>query len=256
MDGVQRKENDLLAYLHRHLVPIVFMFRKDQISTPFVVTTFVLSVKGQWFLVTAGHCLQKVDEYKKEGFSLYQCFLMDSMGTGAKHFEPLIFTYEGTKPEYVPDSRELDYGIIPLSAYYQGLLSANNISPLDEEVWRIQPKAPESFALLGVPDEYIQRDENDVGIITALNWIEECQKPEDFPETKLPLFYGKIALHSHQRSVRGMSGGPIFAFEQVNGRYRYWLKALQSSWRVQSEIVIGCPTTFLGNVIDKMISEA
>ena len=101
----------------------------------------------------------------------------------------------------------------------------------------------------------MQVSENSVGIVTALNWIEECEKPDNLPESKLPLFYGKITLHSDQKSVRGMSGGPIFAFKEVSGQYKYWLKALQSRWIEQSEIVIGCPTTFLGNIIDKMVSE-
>lgn len=255
MDNVQKTDNDFIAFFHRHLIPIVFEFRKDDIGVPFVITSFVLSVQKQWFLVTAGHCLQKVDELKREGYAIHKCYLMDSMGVGATHFEPIIFTYDLAKPQFMADSREMDYGIIPLSTYYQELLSANNVSPLNEEVWRIQPNKPESFALIGIPDEFIQKDDNTVGIITALNWIEECEKPEHLPNTELPLFYGKIKLHSNQRSVKGMSGGPIFAFEQVNGQYRYWLKALQSSWLDQSEIVIGCPTTFLGNVIDKMISE-
>ena len=165
---------------------------------------------------------------------------MDSMGVGATHFEPIIFTYDHANPQYIPDSREMDYGIIPLSTLYQGLLSSNNISPLNEEVWR---------------NEFVQRDNETLGIITILNWIDECKKPKHFPNTELPLFYGKIKLHSNQRSVLGMSGGPIFAFEQVKGKYKYWLTALQSSWREKSGIVIGCPTTFLGSVIEEMISE-
>jgi hypothetical protein len=255
MENASKTENDFLAFFHRHLVPMVFVLQKGDITTSYVVTAFVLSVQQQWFLVTAGHCLQKVDELKEEGYTIQKCYLMDSMGEGAKHFEPFLFTYELAKPQYVPNSREMDYGIIPLSTYYQDLLSANNISPLNEDVWRLQPNKPESFALIGLPEEFIQRDNNTVGIITILNWIETCEKPEHFPNTDLPLFYGRIKLHSNQSSVRGMSGGPIFAFEQVNGQDRYWLIALQSSWRDQSEIVIGCPTTFLGNVIDKMILE-
>jgi hypothetical protein len=255
MDSVQKADNDFIAFFHRHLIPMVFVFKKGNVTTSFVITAFVLSVRGQWFLVTAGHCLQKVDEMKMEGYAIEKCYLMDSMGVGAKHFEPFVFTYELAKPQYIPDSRELDYGIIPLSTYHQGLLSANNISPFSEDAWRIQPNKPESFALIGVPDEFLQRDNNNVGIVTAINWIEECEKPESLPNTELPLFYGKITLHSNQRSIRGMSGGPIFAFEQINGQYRYWLIALQSSWLDQSKIVIGCPTTFLGDVIDKMISE-
>lgn len=255
IETTNKTENDFLAFFHRHLVPIVFVFQKGEFTDSYVVTAFVLSVKEQWFLVTAGHCLQKIDKYKEEGYSIQKCYLVDSMGVGASHFEPIIFTYDLAKSQYMPDSREMDYGIIPLSSYYQGLLSANNIAPLNEEVWRKQSKQSEVFALIGVPDEFIQRDKDTVSIITVFNWIDECEKPDHFPDTDLPLFYGKVKLHSNQRSVVGMSGGPIFAFEQVNGQYRYWLKALQSSWREQLEIVIGCPTTFLGNVIDKMIFE-
>ncbi len=255
MENFQKTESDFLAFFHRHLVPMVFVFQKGNITTSYVVTSFVLSVQERWFLVTAGHCLEKVDKCKAEGYSIQKCYLMDSMGVGATHLEPIIFTYDLAKPQYMSDSREMDYGIIPLSTYYQRLLSANNITPLSEEVWRKQSNKPEAFALIGVPDEFIQRDNETVGIITVLNWVDECEKPDHFPNTELPLFYGKVKLHSNQRSVVGMSGGPIFAFEQVDGQYKYWLKALQSSWRDQSEIVIGCPTTFLGNVIDKMVSE-
>ncbi|SRR6266540_3389577 len=255
MEAAQKRAEDFIAFFHRHLVPMVFLFKKDNVTAPYVITAFVLSVQERWFLATAGHCLQGIDKYKEEGFSIHKCFLMDAMGTGATHFEPFTFTYELAKPQYVPDSRDMDYGIIPLSTYYQGLLRANNISPLNEEVWRIQPDEPEFFALIGVPLEHLRIDERSIGIVTALNWIEECEKPERLPDTELPLFYGKITLHSDQNSVRGMSGGPIFAFKEVNGQYKYWLKALQSRWIEQLEIVIGCPTTFLGHLIDNMISE-
>src|SRR6266487_3461966 len=217
MDSIQKTDNDFIAFFHRHLIPMVFVFKKSDVTTSFVITAFVLSVQEQWFLVTAGHCLQKIDEMKKEGYAIQKCYLMDSMGVGATHFDPIIFTYDLAKPQYMPDSREMDYGIIPLSTYYQRLLSANKVTPISEEFWRLQPNNPESFALIGIPDESIQRNDNTVGIITALNWIEECEKPEHLPNTQLPLFYGKITLHSNQSSIRGMSGGPILAFEQVNG---------------------------------------
>jgi len=118
MHSAPKPENDFVAYFHRHLVPMVFLFQKDEITTSYVVTAFVLSVQEQWFLITAGHCLQKIDTLKEEGFSIQKCFLMDSMGVGATHFEPILFTYDLAKPQYVPDSREMDYGIVPLSHYY------------------------------------------------------------------------------------------------------------------------------------------
>lgn len=256
MNEAERKANDFIAFFHRHVIPMVFIFQKDHVAAPYVITTFVLSVKEKWFLITAGHCLQKIDEYKEDGYTLYKCYLMDSMGTGATHFEPIIFTYELSKPQYVlGNDRELDFGIIPLMEIYRGLLSANQVSPLNEDAWRIQPREPEFFALLGVPEENLKVSDNVVGVVTALNWIDECEKPDHLPNTGIQLFYGKITLHSDQKSVVGMSGGPIFAFKEINGQYKYWLKALQSSWLDKSEIVIGCPTALLGNVLDQMLAE-
>lgn len=258
MSEAQRDENDFLAFFHRHVIPMVLVLKKGEILAPTVITTFVLSVREKWFLVTAGHCLKQIDDYKKEGYTTNQCFLMDSMGTGATHFEPIIFTFEQSKPQYIfsdTPNDKMDYGIIPLSEYYRGLLKANNICPLSEEVWKFQPEEPELFALIGVPGEFVQPGQKSVGVVTSLNFIDECERPEKLSETEMPMFYGKILLHKNQRSVKGMSGGPIFAFKQINGQYRYWLKALQSRWLEQSEIVMGCPTTFLGVALEKMIGE-
>jgi hypothetical protein len=251
----QRNPDGFIAFLHRHVIPMAFIFKKDSVVAPYVITTFVLSVQERWFLVTAGHCLQKIDEYKGNGYTLSECYLIDSFGTGATHFEPIPFTYELARPQYVTDDREFDFGIIPLLELHRGSLSANNIIPLNEDVWRIQPKEPEFFALLGVPTGNLKMVENKVGFVAALNWIEECEKPDSLPDTEIPLFYGKITLHAAQKSVVGMSGGPIFAFKEVDGQYRYWLKALQSRWIEQSNLIIGCPTIHLGSVLDKMLVE-
>ena len=72
MENAHKTESDFLAFFHPHLVPIVFVFQKGAVTASYVVTAFVLSVQEQWFLVIAGHCLQKVDNCKAEGFSIQE----------------------------------------------------------------------------------------------------------------------------------------------------------------------------------------
>jgi hypothetical protein len=245
---------NVVSFLHRHVVPIIFIFSRSDKKFTYIVTSFVLSVGDDWFLITAGHCLQYIDDYKKEGYKISKCYLLDSSGDGATHREPVIFTYEQQNPLYIPDDRERDYGIIPLSRYYQELLRKNNIIPLSEEVWKHQPKKPEHFVLMGVPEEYIKEGKNYLELATTINYIEKCDRPDSLPDTEPSLFYGKIILSAERKSIAGMSGGPIFAFETVNEQVRYWLVALQSRWLPDSKIVVGCPTTFLGLVIEHALN--
>ena len=74
-------ETDIVSYFERHIVPLVFTFTRGGQTHRFHVTAFVLSVGGQWFLVTAGHCLAEVDELSAEhGYTLEGCCLVDSLG--------------------------------------------------------------------------------------------------------------------------------------------------------------------------------
>ena len=57
------------------------------------------------------------------------------------------------------------------------------------------------------------------------------KRPEEFPDTDTPLFYGCITLDESVTDIEGMSGGPIFGFyKNDKNELRYWLVALQSTW--------------------------
>ena len=103
--------------------------------------------------------------------------------------------------------------------------------------------------LIGVPSENTKLDKDYLELATTMNHIEKCERPKVLPDTEIPLFYGRIITSSGQ-DIAGMSGGPIFAFEIVNGHGKYWLVALQSKWLPESKVIIGCPTTFLGLVLE------
>ena len=62
---------EIVGYFHRHVVALVFTFQKGSEKQSFAVTAFVLSVLDHWFLITAGHCIDLIEEFtEKEGYIL------------------------------------------------------------------------------------------------------------------------------------------------------------------------------------------
>src|SRR5258707_8145478 len=87
-------DDDIVAYFQRHLVPVFIAFANGAESLSAVVTTFVMSVSDQWLLVTAGHCIQQIEDFtRKHRYKITTCRLMDSMGVGASHNDSIPFVY-------------------------------------------------------------------------------------------------------------------------------------------------------------------
>ena len=248
----------VVSFFHRHLVPIYFSCKSENDSHSFIVTAFVLSVGNQWFLVTAGHCIKDIEKLISDlGYQITQCRLIDSMGLGARHREPIPFDYWGGCPACLSEERQFDYGVIQLSTYYKRLLEVNGVVPLSEEVWKKQPTVVAFYMLLGVPFQLTKVDADSICITTTLHSVERLNdKPSNFPQTDVPLFYGRIKLDESISDISGMSGGPIFAFHQNDKKeLLYWLVALQSRWLPQSRILIASPTNLLGRFLEEVAQE-
>ena len=247
-------DSKLVSYFQKHLVPIVFSRQKDDEIQKFIVTSFVLSVLEQWFIVTAGHCISAINQLVNEhGYKITNCYLIDSFGLGAKHLSPIPFDFVASNPVCLSEKKEFDYGIIPLSSHYVNLLKANNIQPLNEEVWKKQPTHVDFYLLLGVPSQLTKLKSNNIEFITTQHRIKPVEeKPAEFPDTNWPLFYGRITLDESITNIEGMSGGPILGFyKNDKNELRYWLIALQSTWLEHSKIIKACPTRILGNYLEE-----
>lgn len=121
-------DSDLVGLFQKHLVPIFFSCQKDKEIQNFVVTSFVLSIKSQWFLITAGHCISKIEKLtNKHGYKIENCYLIDSLGLNSRYRNPIPFDYITSKPLCLSENGVFDYGVILLSSYYQELLEANHI---------------------------------------------------------------------------------------------------------------------------------
>jgi hypothetical protein len=250
----------IIRFLQKHSVPMHFSFETPEHKPAnLIITTFVLSVQDEWFLITAGHCIDKVNlALRNYGYTLKGCVLLDSTGEGAKHIEPPSFLYEPSKVLSLNDEFGLDYGIIKLARYYKELLQANNIVALSEDVWRHQPAPPQiSFHyLLGIPEESTQFEAEAVWIApTMLPITVLTERPAAFEAVDKPLFYGHITLGEELNSIEGMSGGPIFAFSITEQKQlRYWLVGLQSSWLPNSHYIAAYHTDILGEAIAGMLN--
>ena len=251
------KDDDLVGFFARHIVPVFFTFEKEGLSESLVMTTFVLSIGEHWFLVTAGHCIGEIDRYIESGCQIAACYLVDSMGLGARHLDPIPFVYARSYPTRLSENKSFDYGVMVLSAYYRQLLEKNEIQPLNEDVWKHQPPSVDFYFLLGVPGELVKVESSHVEIVPTLHKVQPLdERPQGFSETDVPLFYGRIGLGQGITSIKGMSGGPIFGFYMdAQGQLRYWLIALQSRWLPDSHYIAACPTKVLGEVLEAVLRE-
>ena len=249
------KNDKMVEFFHRHVVPIYFNFKKDTEHKCFIVTSFVISVYGQWFLVTAGHCIEDIENLIASGYDLIKCRLIDTMGTGATHRMPIPFDYatsSATKMCYDP---KYDYGLIFLEDNYLDLLRSNGVVPMTEQVWEKQPEDPEFFALIGVPDELSDSNEDIAYVTSTFHIVKELQeRPTNFEPTDAPTFFGKISLAEPMTTIIGMSGGPILSFKTAKtGELKYWLHAVQSRWIKSEKIVAACLMKPLGNFLKEFM---
>ena len=246
--------DEIVSKFARHLVPIRFLFVKGTESYYRVYTAFVISVKGYWFLITAGHCIQEINRILSNGYEIRECSLIDTIRFDAEHKFPIPFDYEGANPFEIYDEDEFDFGFIFLRQYYVNLLKANNVIPFDETTWKHQPENPELFCLLGVPGEMTSTLDGGTYITQVMAWCEKIEKPDFLPNTESLMFYAKISIDNELDSIEGMSGGPIIAFQADDkGNARYWLYAVQSGWVKSEKIITALLTTPIVIVLEGKI---
>jgi len=234
-------KDKIAGYFNQHCVPLYVHFNKGKENHHYVFSTFIISITNEWFMVTAGHCLREIEKIKNVGYSIVRASLIDFGGINSRHFQPIPFDFEDSHNAHLGDDK-YDYGIIYISNYYRRLMESNNIIALNEEVWEKQPKDPDFYYLLGVPDQLTEVTENEKRITTTIYLVTKCDSvPDDFEKTDAPTFYGKVHLDGKVSSIAGMSGGPLLSFKRTeSGDLKYWLCAVQSRWIPSKKLIAAC----------------
>lgn len=243
-------DDTLVSFFLQHVVPIYFSFKKGDRRSCCLVTSFVMSVHNQWFLMTAGHCIKDIEQNLRAGYAIERCRLIDSVGIGARHSSPIPFDYLAANPISLCYDETYDYGIIFVDELTKQLLKANGVVALTEEVWEKQPSHVDQYLLLGIPAELSEADADYARVTSTLHHIIELpQRPEGFKDTDAPTFWGEIQLRGEipMTDIEGMSGGPVFAVMRGNdGRVRYWVHAIQSRWIKSKRQIAACLIRPLG----------
>ncbi len=263
------KQQEGIRFYCKHLVSLAGSYAQLDSSgeatghvDAFSFSGFVISIRGVWSLVTAGHIVRKLDiQLAKKEIVLTSCKLLDGWGVDAKHKEAIpVVDYEGMACYDVYDEDYgLDFALIYLSPYYVRLLEANGIVPISERNWLQQHKVEFSeHFILGLPTEVMQRSP-DGSKLTPKPMIIPLNKMDAAPagsEKPFPRFVGKIFDNVTLSDIDGLSGGPIIGVgDGGDGKRRYWIVAIQSGWIKRKRIVFGCPVTVFTTLVDEQLNQ-
>lgn len=265
MERPTRNESDPISILGRHLVAVGVSYRlvsdkEDEVSRFVIFAGAAIDVRGIPFIITAGHNIEQINElYSNPEYIVDNCVLIDTFGVGMIDDHTIPFEYKSSLSNYIDDrDLGLDFGVILLNGNAARLLSANGIVPLDENAWKMgsDVKAEHHF-VLGFPEQYttteVRRGENPIVSPTLVRirhiGVEHSEAVKPYPRFVAVL--DDVPL----LTLRGMSGGPIFAFDS-NKLDRYWIVSLQSSWNPATRKVYGTSLSAIGKLLYGWADEA
>ena len=265
-------DEEFVRFFSRHLVSLSGWYyatsaTEVELRQPrfFSYSGFILSIHGLWCLATAGHILGDLEQHLKDGsIRVTRYELLDDFGPDVISHDPIPFNY-GRAPKYFINDKEagLDFALIGLGQYYQGLLQANGIVPVSEENWNKQHEVEfGQHMMIGLPQKSIEASTwRKQGVVHFEAFVRpmtiDVEKLHEAPagtrETRYPRFIGKIRGNLPLDDIGGMSGGPILGFSKEADKY--WIVAIQSSWLPESKIVFGCPIPVITEFVEKMVAE-
>jgi hypothetical protein len=252
------------TYFCRHLVALVC--RCDPLTPEgapdgspqcFAFSGQILSVRGAWSLLTAGHILRGIEARLNSRRWRLQFFLADDFGPGVINHHAIPFDYHSAARAYI-DENGLDFGVVCLRPYYRALLEKNAVVPITEENWARQSEVKyDRHFMIGFPTELRQSSvwqggrgyEVGLHFCPAMVYVHKlASAPEDCEPAPYERFVGRIGQGGLD-DLDGMSGCPIYGLSKGRAD-RYWIVAIQNSWLPQRRIVFGTPIPLLGRLIE------
>jgi hypothetical protein len=265
-------DEEFVRFFSRHLVSLAGWYRVENTKEDglgqiqfFSYSGFILSIQGFWCLATAGHILNDLEQHLRDNsIRVIKYALLDDFGPNVISHDPIPFDYTKAPKYYIHDMEAgLDFALIGLGAYYQGLLEANGIVPVSKENWEKQNEVEFGYhMMLGLPQKLIESSTRkkqgtvhyDVSVRPITIDIEKLYKvPVGVKETSYPRFMGKVNDTLSLNDITGMSGGPILGFNKKGDKY--WIVAIQSSLLPERNIIFGCPIPLIANLVEKMVAD-
>jgi hypothetical protein len=209
----------------------------------FAYTGLPAIVDGRWYIVTAGHILERHLPAIQDrlafstGCSIADCFGPIKTGNLSFPFDMVdACEYWIHNPKI-----GLDYAMLKLQQNHADLLKGNGIVPYlpSQELFTFASRM-DHLLLLGFPEENTELLSVEPGGLNYLHVQPSMLPVERSPNTEeipYPRLKGVVKDRGSLKSIVGMSGGPIFATES-NGT-GYTVAGIQSCWLPRSNTIFG-----------------
>lgn len=255
------EQEEMYGAFSQHIVALRFTFGGPQGEVPFIVSGFVVELRGDWLFVTAGHIEDAIREHARRRFDYQYCDILD--GFHPQRVFPLLpirFAYDPGRTLYCDDDvTGIDVAIIGLGPNVPRLLEANNVVPLRDDQWKLEirtrgPRPTEAY-LVGFPAKHVAQL-GSTAMRMELNVVPVVLQPVEMPtEQKILRFRAKLnpGEPNIAESIPGMSGCPWFVWEKQSGETDYWVMAVQSSMLRDGGIVIGCPLWVFMDTLERQL---
>lgn len=240
----------LLGAICRHVVAIFGRYETlDESgnatgdSKAYSYTGTILSFEDNWFIGTSGHVITSLrNAIEHQSIRINSSYLLDHFGSDATRQRGIEFNAFDRPMLWVDRGNTLgvDFALIQLSAEDIGRLKENGITALREQEWAFSSDMTFlAFGLVGLPDEFtamMPRTDGQKVAMLAPSYV-PIEKLDDDVSKTVRQFHAKIITKGKQDSIRGMSGGPVVGFYEVENETRYKLIALQSHWLKSTGVI-------------------
>lgn len=223
----------------------------------FFTSAFMMQVSDRYFLVTAGHVIYDIRTYVEE-WKQYEHLqvVFPSLGKYSTPTNPIAFPLRD--PTLCVDaSTGLDFAALEMSQFEAAAFRTAGVIPVYEDTWMAGiPSGFDHFALLGIPTSHI--DTSIPGKARIQTVLHRIELTEDIPSafkyyTDENYFFKLMEPVEPDIELEGMSGGPIFAFNESTGKML--IVGIQSSWVKSSKTLAVTNLKQAGLLIKNKISE-
>lgn len=234
----------LTDLLGRHFVSLHAIAEKDGAAPQrLMFSAFLVSVKQQWLVFTAGHNIDGLVKREAEGWRISHFEANDRFAGGEyRRAVPLGLSHSDFAFAYDEASR-IDIAMAPLPALMCAAMAANKVVPIDgvRDLLALSGEPFSDMILAGVPEESAEWSGQAVTQCLAavpISPVAACDVAESLRVAGDYRIYGSIPSEYFARfkSVVGTSGGPLFGIWYTPDRehFQYTVVAIQSGWSESS----------------------
>ncbi len=193
---------------------------KNEMKTH-IFSGFIVTIEDEWFYITAGHILRRIQQAIAAG-STFDIWRLGDQTAGKRtdnHAVPYAFELERWLV-LEDETTGLDYATMHIGGLYRQQLEAGGVTAIARNAWGDHVTEHDYWVLAGIPSETVSYDGKTK--ITA-RFVMTRVTPESAPliaEQKAQnQFYARLLNGSEQvvNDVDGMSGGPLFMLKNIDG---------------------------------------